>query len=110
GARQLLAMRAPHLYSALQMQDADQREDAARRVVIDVDLALEPLAQQRRAFVVQPAAAHVERLDLRRRRVADRLVVALADQKVVPDDAAERRERQHDLAVRLAAREADVED
>ena len=73
-------------------------------------LPFEALLQQLRAFVVQAAPAHVERLDLRWRRVADRLEIALADEKIILDHAAERREREHDLAVLRAVLEADVED
>jgi hypothetical protein len=83
-----------------QMQHAEQREQAPRGIEIDVDLALQARLQQRRAFVVQAAAAHVERFDLRRRRGADRLEIAFADQEIILDHAAERRQRQHDAAMR----------
>jgi hypothetical protein len=65
-----------------------QREQPPRRIEIDIDLALEAFAQQRRAFVVQAAAAHVERFDLRRRRIADRLEIAFADEEIILDHAA----------------------
>src|SRR4051812_42521176 len=52
---------------ALPVQHADQREQAARGVEVDLDLLLQPLAQQLGAFVVKPAPSHVDRLDLRRR-------------------------------------------
>ena len=92
------------------MQHADEGEQAPRRVVIDFDLAGEAFAQQLGAFVVDAAAAHVEGFDLRRRRGADGFEIALADQKVILDHAAERRERKHDAAMFGAVLQPDVED
>src|SRR5690349_17436091 len=51
----------PRRASCLDVQGADQGEEAPRRVEVDLDLAGEPLAQKLRALVVQTAAAHVER-------------------------------------------------
>src|SRR5215471_16481884 len=79
---------------ALPVQHGDQREQVARRVEVDDDLVLEPLHQELGALVVQRAPAHVDRLDLARRRGADRRVVAVADHEVVLHDALEWRERQ----------------
>ena len=76
------------------MQDADQREQPARRIEIDVDLAVQALAQQFGALVVQAAPAHVDGLDARRARGLDGLVVGLADGEVVAHHAAERQQRQ----------------
>src|SRR5215469_4647607 len=100
----------PRNGSALQMQHAKEREEPASGIEIDVDLALEALFQKRRAFVVQAAPPHVERFDLMRGRIADRLEIAFADEEIVLDDAAERRQRKHQPAVRLAALEAYIED
>src|SRR5215471_9654926 len=86
--------------SAAQVQHADQREQAARRVVVDRDLAGEAFRQQFRALVVQCAPPDIDRLDLPQALVADRLVIALANEKIVLDDAAKRRERQHDRFAR----------
>ncbi len=91
------------------MQHADQREQAPRGVEIDVDLALEPLHQDVRTFVVQPAPAHVERLDAVGRGGADRLVVAVADHVVVLHEPPQRRERQQMRDHRRAVLAADVE-
>src|SRR4051794_15662695 len=80
--------------SALPVQHADEREQAACGVEVDLDLFLQPLLEQVRALVVQPAPAHVDRLDLSRRCGADRLVIAVADQEIVLHDLAEWRQRQ----------------
>ena len=58
--------------------------------------------QQAAALVVQAAPAHVDGLDLGGGLGLDRLVIALADQEIVLHDAAERRQRQHDVLERLA--------
>src|SRR5439155_11732717 len=85
-------------------------EEPRRRIEIDLDLALEPLAQQRRTLVVNAAPPHIERFDLMGRRIADRLEIAFADQKIILDDATERRQRKHDATVRFAVVEPYVED
>src|SRR5215469_3957771 len=79
---------------ALPVQHGDEREQVAGGVEIDSDLVLEALDQEIGALVVQRAPAHVDRLDLARARGADRLVIAVADDEVVLDDALERGERQ----------------
>src|ERR1700720_3022623 len=81
--------------SALPVQDRDQSEKAARGAEIDVDLALEPLHHQVRAFVVQTAPRHIEGLDAVGRRRADCGVVAVADYEIILHHAAERRQREH---------------
>src|SRR5688572_18546731 len=70
---------SPSTPLALPMQRADEREEPPRGVAVERDLAFEPFAECPAALVVQRAAAHVDRLDARGRRRADRLVVALAD-------------------------------
>src|SRR5262245_54749769 len=77
------------------MQGADEGEQTARRVAVDADLALEALYQNAAALVVQATAPHVDGLNARRRRGADGLVVALADDEVVFDDTPQRRQREH---------------
>src|SRR5262245_24056659 len=81
--------------SAFPMQGADEREEATRGIAVDGDLALEALDQHAAALVVHCAPAHVDGLDARGRRRTDRLVVALADDEVVLDDAPERGQRKH---------------
>src|SRR5665647_829751 len=88
------------------VQHADQREQPARGLEIDPHLALQALLQRARAFVMDAAAAHVDGLDLVRRRGADRLIVAVADHEIVLHDSTERRQRQqmhHDGRAVLAA-------
>src|SRR5215469_574473 len=72
--------------SPSQMQHADQCEQAPRGIEVDLDLIGEPLHQQRGALVVQQAATHVDRLDLREARTADRLVVAFAHHEVISEE------------------------
>src|SRR5712671_1582455 len=92
------------------MQYAEKREESARSAEIDRHALGQPLAQQLRALVVQRAPAHVDRLDARRARRADRLKVALAHQEIVLDDAAEGRERQEQPLDRRLVGRADIED
>src|SRR6478752_10702381 len=75
----------------LPVQDGDEREQPARGLEVDPHLALQPLLQRARALVMDAAAAHIDGLDLVRRRRADRLVVAVADHEIVLHDPPERR-------------------
>src|SRR3954447_11291759 len=95
--------------SALPVQHADEREQAARGVEVDLDLFLQPLLEQIRALIVQSAPAHVDRLDLSRRCGADRLVIAVADQEIVLHDLAEWCQRQKMRHYRRAVLLSDVE-
>src|SRR5437867_68400 len=74
----------------LPVQDADQRKQAARGFEVDPHLALQPLLQRARAFVMDTAPAHVDRLDLVGRSRADRLVVAVADHEIILHNPTER--------------------
>src|SRR3546814_12187619 len=76
------------------MQHADESEEAAGGIEVDLDLILEPLHQKLRSFVVQASACHVEGLDMRRRQAADRVVIAFADLEIIADDTAERHQTQ----------------
>ena len=91
------------------MQHADQREQAARSVEIEVHLARQPLHQEVGAFVVQGAAAHVERLDAVGRRGADRRVIAVAHRVIVLHHAPQRREREKMRHHRRAVGATDIE-
>src|ERR1700743_444341 len=73
--------------SAFQMQDADEREKAARGFEIGLYLAGEPFDQKFGAFIVDRTPPHIQGFDLRRRRRADGLVVAVADQEIILHDA-----------------------
>src|SRR5262249_42002922 len=75
--------------SAPDVPHAQQGEEPRRGIEVDLDLVRELLSEQLGALVVKAAAAHVDRLDPRWARRADRGVVALADQEVVAHDAAE---------------------
>src|SRR5947207_2582788 len=92
------------------MQHADEREEAARGVGVELDLALEPRPQRLRPLVVDGAAPHVDRLDAARRTDADCLPVAVADQEIVLHDPAERRQREGVQHQRIAVIRAYIED
>src|SRR5580692_5434782 len=83
----------PRTALSFQVQHAKQREQPACRIEIHIDLALQSLAQNCRAFVVESTAAHVQRFDLMGGRIADRFEITVADQEIVLDDAAKRGER-----------------
>src|SRR5690349_21663274 len=95
--------------SGLDVQGADEGEQPAGGIEVEVDLARKPLAQELGALVVQTAAAHVERLDLGRAELLDGGVVAFAHQEVVLHDLAEGRERQDDVAQLDAGGRMDAE-
>src|SRR3954454_21122792 len=95
--------------SALPMQREDQREQAPGGVVIDQNLAAEPLHQKLGGLVVQPAPAHVDGFDLRGHRGADRLEIAVAQEFVVADHAPERTEGEEMGYHRRAVRRPDLE-
>jgi hypothetical protein len=73
------------------------------------DLVLEPADQQVTALVMQRAAAHVDRLDARRRRRPDGFVIVIADDEVVLHRAPQRRQGQHERGQRLAGLAAHLE-
>src|SRR5260370_1084037 len=99
----------PVTQSPPQMQHANQGKEAPCCVEIDLDLVGEPLDQQRGPLVVQGPPADVDRLDLRQARTADRFVIAVADHKIIFDDAAKRRQRQSDRFVRAVRYRADFD-
>src|SRR5260221_13153813 len=85
------------------MEAADQGEQAPRRIVVELDLAREPLAQYVGAFVMQGAAAHIDGFDLRPCRAPDGRAIARADVEIFFDDAAEPRQRQDEAIDRFVA-------
>src|SRR5579862_3725690 len=91
------------------MQHAEQREEPPCRVEVDLDAIGKTLAQLLAAFIVQSAAAHIDRFDAAGARLAHGVVIAAADHEIVFDDLAERRERQHDLLERLVRDVANIE-
>ncbi len=78
--------------------------------MVEIDLAGQPLAQQRRALIVQAAPPHIDGLDLRRGRALDGVVIAFADQEIIFDDGAERGHRQRDFLQRILLLIGDIED
>src|SRR3546814_3113567 len=92
----LSEMSPPSPSSALDVEHADQREQAPRGVEIDLDLAVETFDQHLRRLVVQRAARHVDGLDLLRGRRADRLIIAVADREIVADRPAKAPEAEDD--------------
>src|SRR6266403_2224722 len=111
-AHDLIRKPAPTFWDhalTLPVQHADQGEQPAGGLEIDPHLALQALLQRARAFVVNAAAAHVDGLDLVRRRGADRLVIAVANHEIVFHDSPERRQRQQMRHHGRAVLAADVE-
>ena len=87
------------------MQNADQREQATRSIEIDLDLALQPLAQEFGGIIVDGTTGHVDGLDLLWGGGPYRLIVTIANREVILDRPAEAAERQHqrlEMAVVLA--------
>src|SRR5271170_4602828 len=95
------ARRSPIAMSTLPVQRSDQREQSPRRIDVEIDLARQPLKNERTRFVMDGASAAVERFDLGRGRVADRRVISLADEKIVLQKRSKARQRKN---VRNAAR------
>src|SRR5690349_11503695 len=91
------------------MQDAEQRKEPPRRVVVHYDAIGEPLGQFFAAFIVQPAPAHIDRLDLGRARLAHGAVIAAADDEIIFDQLAEGQKRQHHVLERPVLRVTDIE-
>ena len=72
------------------MQHAHKRKQPPCGFEIDRHFAFEPPRHQRRAFVVQAPAAHVDGLDARLAAFLNRLDMALDQHLVVADQPAER--------------------
>src|SRR3546814_12528220 len=89
-------MSPPSPSSALDVEHADQREQAPRGVEIDLDLAVETFDQHLRRLVVQRAARHVDGPDLLRGRRAERLLIAVADREIVAYQLAKATGATHD--------------
>src|SRR5260370_20670540 len=98
------------LVSPSYVQHAQQGEQPARGVEVDINLARELLSQQLRAFIVQAAPSHVDRFDPRRTGRADRRVVTLADQEVIANDPAERLQRHREAVEDVVAGGSDLDD
>ncbi len=92
------------------MQDADEGEEAARGFVVDVGFVLETGLKEAGALVVQAAAAHVDRLDALGAALLDGEHVAVDEELVVLDDAAERAEGEDDRRQWRVGFVTDIED
>ena len=92
------------------MQYADQSEEPPRGLEVHVDLAFQPLDQQFRTLVVDPAPGHVDGLDFGSAGLADRLIIAVADGKIVPDRPPESTQGEDQRLQRLAIFSADRND
>ena len=73
-----------------EVQYADQREQAACGIDVDVCFALKPFLQHSRAFIVDTATGHIDCFDLAGGQGFDSIKVAFADLKLVFDDLPER--------------------
>lgn len=70
------------------MQDADQREQPAGRIHVDLNFIDQTITQQFSAFIVQAAARHIDGFDLRRCHGLDGVKIAFADHEAIFDDTA----------------------
>jgi hypothetical protein len=77
------------------MEDADQGKEPARRGEVGFHFPFKPLQQKLGRMIVNPAAGHVDGLDLARAGLANRLVIGIANREVFPDGALEAAERQN---------------
>src|SRR3546814_18276893 len=64
--RRTAPLRGDRPWLTADVENADQREQPARGSEVDLDLAVEALAQQLGAFVVQAAPAHIDGLEDRK--------------------------------------------
>ena len=88
---------------------ANQREQPSRRIEIEIDFFMQALTKDFRSFVVHRAPRHIYRFDLRRRRIADGVIVALTQHEVIFDYPPEWRHRKVHLANRVAAFATNIE-
>jgi len=86
----------------LDVEHAEQGEQAPRGVEIHLDLAGEAFLQQFGAVIVEAAAGHVDRLDAAGAVAAHRLEVGIADREIVADRPAEAGEPDPDRVERIA--------
>ena len=93
------AVRVNRRRRLLDVQDADQGEQAAGSVEIHLDLAGEAFLQELGRLVVQAAPGHVDRLDAPGAVVADGAEIGIADLEIVADRAAEAGEAHADRLV-----------
>ena len=78
--------------STFDVQDANEGEEPSRSGKVGFDLTLKPLQQQLRGIVVNPAPGHVDRFNLSRGRLSDRLIITVANREVFTDRSAKARE------------------
>ena len=100
-------MRAFH-ESPANMKNTDQREKAACGIEIQPNLIFETLTKELRSLIMEPPAAHIDGLNLIEGGVFDRLIIALANQKIVFDGFAKRCQRQQHFAQGLPRIIADI--
>src|SRR3984893_864015 len=84
-----------HRRSAFPMQRDDEGKNPPCRVVVAVELALEPFHEKVGRLVVKRAASHVDRFDLSRHRGPDGRVIAFANHTIVLEKTTERSQREN---------------
>lgn len=90
------------------MEDADQREETPRGVEIDLNLAFEPFLEKFGRFVMDAAPRHVDRLNLLRRRLLDRLKIAVTNREIITDRAAKAAKAENNRFKRTAVLALDI--
>gem|GEM_PF-2092729 len=77
------------------MEDADQGKEPARRGEVGLHFPLKPLQQKLGRVIVNPAASHVDSLDLARAGLANRLIIGIANREVFADGPLEASKREY---------------
>ena len=96
--------------SPFNMQHANQGKQSSRRGKIGFDLAFEPLHQQFGRLIVNAAPRHIYGFDLGCTRLADGLIITVADREIVFDDPAEPTEAKNQNFERAVVASPDIED
>ncbi len=92
------------------MQYADQSEETPRGLEVNIDLAFQPFDQQFSALVVDSAPGHVDGFDFGSARLADCLIIAVANREIVADRTPKTTQRQDQRLQRFAILASDGDD
>jgi hypothetical protein len=71
------------------MQNADQGKEPPGSGEISFHFSVQPFQQHFRRFIMHPAPGHIDGFNLRSCRFANRLIIGIADGKIIADRTAE---------------------
>ena len=91
------------------MEHADQRKEPADGGEVGCHFSVQPLEQHFRRCVVHPAPGHVDGFDLAGARLADRLVIRIADREIFADRPAQPAQPQHQQLEQLPGLVGDLQ-